>query len=56
MVDRVRVTALASDAIGGVASMVMQTSTMESSSVTIAIGGIEKDAATQVLIRHGKLE
>ena len=51
MVDRVRLTSLASDATVGVDVIVMQTSTIESFSVTISMKGIEKDAAAIRFLR-----
>ncbi len=47
MVDRVKSTSLASIPPAGVVVIVMHTSTTESFSETIAIEGIEKDAAAE---------
>ena len=47
MVDRVKSTFFASIAPAGVVVIVMHTSTVESFSATIAMIGIEKDAAAQ---------
>ncbi len=54
MVDRVNSTSSASIASTGVVVIVMHTSTVESSSATITMAGIEKDAATEriLLIRE----
>ncbi len=47
MVERVKFTSLASIAPAGVVVIVMHTSTIESFSETIAMEGIEKEAATE---------